>query len=403
MGLCVVMMTSSHQLKPRGGVLRPLPKNKVQKRPKKAETLSAALLVAGTAIGAGILALPSATFEAGFVPSTLTLLVAWAFTSCSGLLIAEARIRSQANGGFTATIGGSLGKGAAALASVLMASVCYAIMVAYIAEGGSLLGSPAALAFGLGAFLTVAPSKVIDVVNNFFVVVVLASFFALTGVGASRVSPARLVSRMQWHKAPSSLPICAVSLVYHTVVPHVVDKLDDDPKAITTALVGGSLVPLAMFLVWNAVILGAVDAYVNDPVAVLRSASDSPILGPSVWTFSFFAIVTSFIGLFFGLRSFLADLLRPLENHPTILGLGIVVPPLIFAILCKNAFLTALDLAGIFVTVLFGVLPTLAVLKLRRRSRSSSSLTLPGGTPILVLHLALSAFIIADGLLRQFG
>ena len=46
-------------------------------------------LVAGTTIGAGVLALPSVSYEVGFLPSLMGLLVAWLIMCSSSLSIAE--------------------------------------------------------------------------------------------------------------------------------------------------------------------------------------------------------------------------------------------------------------------------------------------------------------------------
>src|SRR5579872_4575576 len=47
------------------------------------------LLIAGTTIGVGMLALPVATGAAGFVPSVITYIVCWLFMLCTGLLLVE--------------------------------------------------------------------------------------------------------------------------------------------------------------------------------------------------------------------------------------------------------------------------------------------------------------------------
>ena len=46
-------------------------------------------LVAGTTVGAGILALPQVASEAGFLPTTAGLVGSWVFMATTGLLIAE--------------------------------------------------------------------------------------------------------------------------------------------------------------------------------------------------------------------------------------------------------------------------------------------------------------------------
>ena len=50
---------------------------------------SAAALIAGTTVGAGVLALPAATAGAGFAASSGVLLGSWVFMAAAGLLVAD--------------------------------------------------------------------------------------------------------------------------------------------------------------------------------------------------------------------------------------------------------------------------------------------------------------------------
>ena len=50
---------------------------------------SAAALIAGTTVGAGVLALPAATAGAGFAASTGVLCGSWVFMAAAGLLVAD--------------------------------------------------------------------------------------------------------------------------------------------------------------------------------------------------------------------------------------------------------------------------------------------------------------------------
>ena len=51
--------------------------------------LGSAALVAGTTVGAGILALPAKTLAAGLAPTATLLVGGWIFMAATGLLIAE--------------------------------------------------------------------------------------------------------------------------------------------------------------------------------------------------------------------------------------------------------------------------------------------------------------------------
>jgi hypothetical protein len=61
--------------------------------------LGAAALVAGTTVGAGVLALPTATAAAGFFPSSAALVLAWVYMTMSGLLISELTLNRMAETG----------------------------------------------------------------------------------------------------------------------------------------------------------------------------------------------------------------------------------------------------------------------------------------------------------------
>ena len=57
---------------------------------QEGSVIGAALLFAGTAVGAGMLALPAETAAAGFLPSELSLLMCWLFTFTTSLVTLEA-------------------------------------------------------------------------------------------------------------------------------------------------------------------------------------------------------------------------------------------------------------------------------------------------------------------------
>ena len=69
--------------------------------------MKAAALIAGTAIGAGILAAPAATAPAGFLPSSAALFVVWWYMLVSGLLLSELSINRMGETG-EASAGGIL-------------------------------------------------------------------------------------------------------------------------------------------------------------------------------------------------------------------------------------------------------------------------------------------------------
>lgn len=60
--------------------------------------------------------------------------------------------------------------------------------------------------------------------------------------------------------------------VYHDLVPVICDMLGGERHRITVALMGGSLLPLAMFLSWTAVTLAVMPSTVHfSPIVLARS------------------------------------------------------------------------------------------------------------------------------------
>lgn len=52
----------------------------------------AAALVAGTTVGAGVLALPAVTQDGGFIPSSVLLVLSWVYMATTGNLIADVTV-----------------------------------------------------------------------------------------------------------------------------------------------------------------------------------------------------------------------------------------------------------------------------------------------------------------------
>ncbi|RLN19761.1 tyrosine-specific transport protein isoform X4 [Panicum miliaceum] len=120
---------------------------------------------------------------------------------------------------------------------------------------------------------------------------------------------------MSLQKGIKLLPFDNVTTTHQTqnnVVPVLCTNLEGDLSKVRTAIIAGTAIPLALFLVWDGVILGTLpgiagSSTVSDPLELLRSSNG--IVGPIVEVFSFLAIGTSYIGFVLGLSDFLADFL----------------------------------------------------------------------------------------------
>jgi len=438
------------------GVLLTTTEPNSQSFPEATGTLLGAItLVAGTTVGAGILALPAKTLAAGFPPSAAALVASWAFMASSGLLIAEVNVNTlcsleRSAVSMTSMTSETLGDGASRFSGFVYVVLHYLLLVAYMIQGGALLleigagasladvalaGPPAFVAL-LGSILFFGKQAQLERFNSTLFAGLIAVFGVLLSLGLTQLDTSLLLRSDPVAVVPA-VPVLVLSLVYHNVVPTICYQLGCDLPRIRTAILVGSAVPAAMFVAWNAIILGALpydpdavsaaaaSGQVFDPLQALRSSGD--FFGLTVRAFSILAIATSFNGFVFGLRDFFADALgwepalaQQLESsggsaevgealpqtsdgeyetgQKAVLFALVLLPPLAVSLSDPSLFFSALDNAGTFgVLVLFGIIPPLMAWQQRYGEDASpvAPPALPGGRATLVAMATFAASIVA--------
>ncbi|GAB2218449.1 hypothetical protein Drorol1_Dr00001672 [Drosera rotundifolia] len=384
---------------------------------------SAVFLVAGTTVGAGILAIPAVTQESGFLASSVACIICWIFMVVTGLLIAEVNIRTMCELGSGGVSLISMAQRTLGTAGVQVACwsyifIHYALLVAYVSRSSDILAnnlgiplweSGALFSLSLGGICYFGSQRLIGAVNGALVFGIIISFAALVVVASGDLHWDALL-KANFEAVSAGLPIIALSFVYQNVVPVLCTNLEGNSSKVRTAIVLGTAIPLFLFLVWNAVILGTINLddggeKIVDPLQQLRSSNG--VVGPIVETFSLLAIATSYIGFVLGLTDFLADLLKlPIGENRPLPYLLTLFPPVGLALLNPEIFFKALDFAGTYgVLVLFGLLPA-AMAWSDRYSTSSESLALPslvpGGKVTLSLVIGGASWVIVSEILDNF-
>ncbi|BAY96658.1 aromatic amino acid permease [Tolypothrix tenuis PCC 7101] len=394
--------------------------------------LGSTALIAGTTVGAGILALPAVTLPSGVVPSTVLLVGVWLYTLISGLLIAEAtvntmRVAGRPSVGMLAMVENTLGVVGGRIAGATYLLLHYALLVAYTTQGGEILGSAIANLLGIphqlpawlgtivftlifGGIMYLGREKFVEKLNSVFVAIVLLSFLGLLLLAGEQVKTTQLLFQ-NWSALGSAVSVMAVALFYHNVVPVVVTQLEGDTRKIRQSIVIGSLIPLIMFLAWNAVILGSVNPEILqktvdgrtifDPLQILRSGSAGEWLGVLVSIFSEFAIATSFIGFVYGLLDFLQEIFFVTQvqfSSRLPLYSVILLPAMSLGAINPKIFFIALDYVGTFnITVLAGIIPALMTWKQRHNLEHSHKIhqpLVPGGKVTLIAMIGIALAII---------
>jgi len=364
--------------------------------------------VAGTTVGAGILALPTETAAAGVLPSLAALCCTWAASVFTGLLLAEVTSSVTASDAedapppsFASLSKSTLGRTGGAAATAAQLFLQYALLVAYTAKGGEVLGrlggvppelGSAAFVSALGLLCGRASPEFLDTSNSALLGLLLLSFGGLLAQTLPHVSTETVLGGGDWHAVLPALPVISLAFIFHNVVPLTVRACRSHPPAVRFSLFWGTALPLLMYALWEVAVLGS-----GGPAALEDGRIQS-----TVDVFSLLAVATSFIGFALSLSDMLADLLRgrsdkaappdaelaeaaakPASAVPAGPLLRALLPPLAAACAYRDVFLSALESAGLFgALTLGGVLP--GVMALSDRSRRADGglpipLTAPGG------------------------
>jgi tyrosine-specific transport protein len=382
--------------------------------------LGGTLLIAGTTIGVGMLALPVATGPGGFVPSMMIYLVCWAFMLCTGLLLVEVSLWMPKETGFISMAEKILGPIGRNIFWVVYLFLFATVMIAHAAGGGAVLlditGWNLPNWVAILIYSTVlAPvvylgARSVDRLNMFLISGVVISYIAFLAVSVGHVK-VELLKYSHWGKAWFALPILFTAFTYQVIIPTLMTYMDRNVKKIRLAIFLGSSIPLGIYLIWELLILGIVPPEDLIYAGKLGQNAIGPLRQhiPQVFSigkyFAFFALTTSFIPLALSFFDFLADGLKWKKKGGKRAVLCAVVfgVPMLIAILYPNIFLVALGYAGgISCAFLFGLMPPVLAWVGRYIKRYPQDRPqLPGGKAVLVFLMIFALLILTAEVIQQ--
>lgn len=360
--------------------------------PARAGLFAAAALIAGNLVGAGILGLPINTGLAGLVPSLFAMMAGAALMYLTAVILGEQAARSRSDTfDYPSLYQSLLGRGGKWIAIVANLIILYGLLTAYFTGGAKIVASligwqdRAMLVTLLCALplvlLTSINLTLIARFNTLLVALLIGVFVALVLISTGHLQLAHL-SHRDWGFLPATLPIIVTAFHFHNIIPTVTSSLGRDQRRFRLAVLIGMLIAFVMNGLWIVVGIGVIpltgehsilDAYtLNIPATVpMGQQIQSGWFTLLASFFALTAISTSFLANGIGLQSFLRDLLINLGGtgrrwHVMALAFG---PPLLIALLYPDIFLVALNVVGgVGIVVLFGILPTLLVLRDRQRA-----------------------------------
>ncbi len=373
------------------------------------------LLIAGTTIGGGMLAMPVLTSLGGFIPSMMVFFVTWLFMSATGLLLLEVCLWMEGDTNFISMTHKTLGKWGEIFAWVFYIFFFSCLTLAYVVGCGKLVGSlfsgmlpewtgPIIFLAIFGPVVYVG-ARLIGRINIFLMAGLIVTFLVFVAMGFTYIKKGNL-EQQNWLLSLKTLPIAFAAFGFQGTVPSLTRYLDYDKEKSRKAILIGSFLAFITYVIWHWLILGIVPtegpgglaetlARGGTAVQPLKKVLNNPVIFVISEFFAFFALVTSFLGVTLGLRDFLADGLK-IEKTPRgrifICSL-IFVPVLIGALIYPGIFIEALGVAGGYGgALLLGLLPILMVWSGRHRMKLPDKQVIPLGKGVLSVMIAFVIF-----------
>lgn len=382
------------------------------------------LLVVGTTIGAGMLALPVATAQLGFLGSIVLFITCWTLMTTCSFLFLEVNLWLPANSNLISMAGATLGKAGQAIAWVFYLLLLYSIICAYIAGGADLfhyilasIGLPIPMSmsavlftflFGTIVYLGI---RVVDYANRSLMFGKLGALILLILLIIPFVTAENLGNGEFKHIiSPTTISIVTVAFTCMMIIPSLRVYFKDDVKSLRISILVGTLIPLVCYIAWNMVILGVVPLdgapglrgmlhstnSNSDLVSALETLLQNQHINLLAKFFTSICMATSFLSISLSLSDFLSDGMKVAkQGYGNILVYSATfLPPVLTVLLYPNAFLAGLKYAGISCFILMVLLPPIMVYVGRYHQAKSGAYTAPCGKLMLAILIMFGVFML---------
>lgn len=385
------------------------------------------LLIVGTAIGGGMLALPISTAETGFVNSLILMFVCWFVMTASAFLVLEVNLWLPPNNNIISMSRFFLGKFVAGIAWISYLLLFYSVLAAYMAGGGDFIAGllsnlglkipswiPIILFTGILSYVVYKGIHYVDYVNRglmfskfsiyLLLVLFLISFISITKLKAGNIA-----------YLSSGATVMVLSFTFANIIPSLRTYFDGDTAKLRKVILIGSLIPLICYVLWDFTIMGIIPREgkhglidmlhskhsTSDFVSQLSYQANSSFISLLARIFTSICLATSFLSSVLCLSDFLADGLSTAKRGRgnALIYSATLLPPLVIVLFYPGAFISALSYAGICCAILFIILPTLMAWRGRySKNLVSKDFKLHGGKPLLLLLGAIGILFVGLGI-----
>lgn len=388
------------------------------------------LLIVGTSIGAGILALPVTTAQSGFIDSSLMLFFCWLIMTLSALMILEVNLWFPEDSNMISMARHTLGFPGEIIAWITYLLLLYALLCAYIAGGTDVFSSlldliniktpqwlDTILFTAILGGVVYCGITATDYVNRGLMVIKLSSFIILTGLITPHVISTNL-SAGEAKYLPSAIMVMITSFGFATIIPSLRSYFKSHSGKLRAMIILGSFIPLICYLAWDLAILGTLPLnggngligilnsghVTSELMSALQQVINKTTITQLSRVFTSICVLTSFLGVALCLTDFLSDGFKIVKQGWGRLAVAALtfLPPLIIVLFFPGMFIRALTYAGICCVVLLVILPTLMIWNGITRKQLSSQFKPFNNQLLLIICLLIGLGLLALGIGQTF-
>ncbi len=394
----------------------------------KPSVTGGACIIASVCVGAGMLGLPSAGAGAWTSWSSLAIILTMIIMTVSGWMLLEAFKPYELTASFNSVTKDLLGHKINVFNNLTVYFVGGILLYAYITSSGLILSGLLGINSQFASVLFVLvfscfvwhSTRAVDRISVVLIAFMVLSFvFGVSGLAAN-IDATRLFHSLteELGQAPyalAMLPVALTSFGYHHSVASMRAYYGEEQKA-KQAILGGTLIALALYLLWLLSIFGNLPRSAFGPViakggdvdvllGALASVIESRRVSNAINLFSMAAILSSFIGVGLGVFDYLADLFK-FDNSRAgrAKSWGVTfLPPLLLSLLFPFGFVVAIGYAGAAATVWACIIPALLAKKSRELAPQGGGFKAPGGQPMVVAVIVFGVLTAVFHLMAMAG
>ncbi|NAZ92445.1 amino acid permease [Vibrio toranzoniae] len=374
--------------------------------------MGSSLIIAGTALGAGMLAIPMVLAQFGLLYGTLLMVLICFGTTYAALLLLEATIKAGGGLGLNSIARKILGKQGQLITNGLLYALLICLLMAYILGAGDLL-SKVLSNFGLeitatngqigftviAGAIVASGTGVVDKLNRLLFFVMLGSLvttmvFLAPGMTVSNLSQVTSHDHLDLIKTSA---ILFTSFGFMVVIPTLVSyNHEATDTQLRNMVIAGSLIPLVCYLCWLFAVVGNLNeeqfrSFKNVSDLMAAFEAQSPWVGNVLSTFTGLALLTSFFGVAMALFNQNKDMFN--QNTAVTYGISFILP-LVGSLLAADKFLQVLNYAGIILVFLAVFVPLMMVHKQRFMKVAEDRYSAEGGRPMMLFSLLFGCFLL---------